>query len=106
MPQLLRFRSFIDVEVLGLQLCSQAVFDFHGTSLMGGLAAMYAWRSVYWSEQVSMRTRALLMIDWISRCVSHSSVLFKRLIRRVDGLDVMMMVTVNRGIWGRDLSKL
>jgi NADH dehydrogenase len=46
---------------------AQAVFDFYGTSVMGGLAAMYAWRSVYWSEQVSMRTRALLMIDWISR---------------------------------------
>lgn len=34
---------------------------------MGGLVAMYAWRSVYWSEQVSFRTRALLMIDWIIR---------------------------------------
>ncbi|KAF8709427.1 Pyridine nucleotide-disulfide oxidoreductase, partial [Rhizoctonia solani] len=54
-----------------------AVFDLGGTSFMGGLAAMYAWRSVYWSEQVSMRTRALLMIDWIIR-----------------------------GVWGRDLSKL
>ncbi|KAG9099623.1 hypothetical protein FRC06_005076 [Ceratobasidium sp. 370] len=54
-----------------------AVFDLGGSSFMGGLAAMYAWRSVYWSEQVSMRTRALLMIDW---CI--------------------------RGIWGRDLSKL
>ncbi|EUC57846.1 NADH dehydrogenase (ubiquinone), 64 kDa subunit, putative, partial [Rhizoctonia solani AG-3 Rhs1AP] len=46
-----------------------AVFDLGGTSFMGGLAAMYAWRSVYWSEQVSMRTRALLMIDWIIRHV-------------------------------------
>jgi NADH dehydrogenase FAD-containing subunit len=36
---------------------------------MGGLAAMYAWRSIYWNEQVSARTRALLMIDWIIRCV-------------------------------------
>jgi len=54
-----------------------AVFDYEGRSLMGGLAAMYAWRSVYWSEQVSMRTRALLMFDWIVR-----------------------------GVWGRDLSKL
>ncbi|KAI0031723.1 nucleotide-binding domain-containing protein [Vararia minispora EC-137] len=54
-----------------------AVFDLNGYSFMGGLAAMYAWRSVYWSEQVSMRTRALLMIDWIIR-----------------------------GLWGRDLSKL
>lgn len=54
-----------------------AVFDFGGVSLAGGLAAMYAWRSIYWNEQVSSRTRALLMIDWIIR-----------------------------GIWGRDLSKL
>lgn len=46
-----------------------AVFDLGGHSFMGGLAAMYAWRSVYWSEQVSTRTRALLMIDWIIRCV-------------------------------------
>ncbi|CAK5265079.1 unnamed protein product [Mycena citricolor] len=54
-----------------------AVFDFGGRSFMGGLVAMYAWRSVYWNEQVSLRTRALLMIDWVIR-----------------------------GIWGRDLSKL
>ncbi|KAE9397354.1 nucleotide-binding domain-containing protein [Gymnopus androsaceus JB14] len=54
-----------------------AVFDLGKYSFMGGLAAMYAWRSVYWNEQVSTRTRALLMIDWIIR-----------------------------GIWGRDLSRL
>jgi len=54
-----------------------AVFDLGNHSFMGGLAAMYAWRSVYWSEQVSTRTRALLMIDWIIR-----------------------------GIWGRDFSRL
>ncbi|KAH9950274.1 nucleotide-binding domain-containing protein [Amylocystis lapponica] len=54
-----------------------AVFDLGRMSFMGGLAAMYAWRSVYWSEQVSSRTRALLMIDWIVR-----------------------------GVWGRDLSRL
>jgi NADH dehydrogenase FAD-containing subunit len=50
-----------------------AVFDLGRLSFMGGLAAMYAWRSVYWSEQVSMRTRALLMIDWIVRYVSLPS---------------------------------
>ncbi|KAG6844137.1 hypothetical protein H0H87_009524 [Tephrocybe sp. NHM501043] len=44
-----------------------AVFDFGGYSFMGGLAAMYAWRSIYWNEQVSVRTRGLLMIDWIIR---------------------------------------
>ncbi|KAF9265635.1 putative NADH dehydrogenase, 64 kd subunit, mitochondrial [Marasmius fiardii PR-910] len=54
-----------------------AVFDLGKFSVTGGLAAMYAWRSVYWNEQVSARTRALLMIDWIIR-----------------------------GVWGRDLSRL
>ncbi|KAF8965277.1 hypothetical protein BDZ97DRAFT_1659142 [Flammula alnicola] len=54
-----------------------AVFDFGRYSFMGGLVAMYAWRSIYWNEQVSARTRALLMIDWIIR-----------------------------GIWGRDLSRI
>jgi NADH dehydrogenase len=44
-----------------------AVFDLGNLSFMGGLIGMYAWRSVYWSEQVSARTRALLMIDWIIR---------------------------------------
>ncbi|KAF9014039.1 pyridine nucleotide-disulfide oxidoreductase-domain-containing protein [Cyathus striatus] len=54
-----------------------AVFDFGKFSWSGGLLAMYAWRSIYWNEQVGLRTRALLMIDWIIR-----------------------------GIWGRDLSRL
>ncbi|KAM6500321.1 hypothetical protein JOM56_003335 [Amanita muscaria] len=54
-----------------------AVFDLGRFSFTGGLIAMYAWRSVYWSEQVSSRTRALLMIDWIAR-----------------------------GVWGRDISRL
>ena len=44
-----------------------AVFDYSGYSFTGGLAAMYAWRSVYWSEQVSLRTRTLLMMDWVVR---------------------------------------
>ncbi|ORX38316.1 hypothetical protein BD324DRAFT_620416 [Kockovaella imperatae] len=55
---------------------NSAVFDYQGWSVTGGLLAMYAWRSIYWSEQTSMRTRVLLMIDWIKR-----------------------------GIFGRDLSK-
>lgn len=55
---------------------NSAAFDYNGYSFAGGLLAMYAWRSIYWSEQTSMRTRVLLMIDW-----------------------------VKRGIFGRDLSK-
>jgi hypothetical protein len=54
---------------------------------------MYAWRSIYWSEQVSSRTRALLMFDWIIRCVAQ----FHDLL-----LDLHFFV--HRGIWGRDLS--
>ncbi|CAO1622589.1 unnamed protein product [Parajaminaea phylloscopi] len=46
-------------------------------SFAGGLVAMYAWRSFYLSEQVSTRTRLLLLSDYI-----------------------------RRGIWGRDLSRL
>jgi NADH dehydrogenase FAD-containing subunit len=52
-----------------------AVFDLGRFNFTGGLAAMYAWRSIYWSEQVSMRTRALLMLDWIVRCVALLSCL-------------------------------
>lgn len=48
-------------------LGNAAVFDMGKFSFMGGLAGMYAWRSVYWSKQVSARNRALLMIDWIVR---------------------------------------
>ncbi|OCH88794.1 nucleotide-binding domain-containing protein [Obba rivulosa] len=68
-----RYRHLGSLAYIG----NAAVFDLGKYSFMGGLAAMYAWRSVYWSEQVSMRTRALLMIDWIVR-----------------------------GVWGRDLSRL
>ena len=74
-----------------------AVFDLGRFSFMGGLAAMYAWRSVYWSEQVSMRTRALLMIDWVVRCVFCFS---------LGWVCVGAADCAIRGIWGRDLSRL
>lgn len=56
---------------------NSAAFDVGGYGSAGGLLAMYAWRSVYWSMQVSMRTRFMLMLDW-----------------------------VKRGLFGRDLSKV
>lgn len=56
---------------------NSAAFDLGGYGEAGGLLAMYAWRSVYWSMQVSMRTRFMLMLDW-----------------------------VKRGLFGRDLSKV
>lgn len=49
-------------------LGNTAVGDFKwGYQMIGGLWALYLWRSVYWSEQVSMRTRLNLSIDW-SKC--------------------------------------
>jgi len=47
---------------------NSAVFDLgDGWSLTGGLWAVYAWRSVYFAQSVSLRTRALLMMDWAKR---------------------------------------
>ncbi|GAA5969273.1 hypothetical protein JCM21900_005023, partial [Sporobolomyces salmonicolor] len=46
---------------------NSAVFDIESFSFAGGLAAMYLWRSVYLSEAVSLRTRCLLLLDWIKR---------------------------------------
>jgi len=66
-----------------------AVFDLGRLSFMGGLAAMYAWRSIYWSEQVSMRTRALLMIDWIVRCVPILSPVVRP--RLIFGMDIAVV---------------
>jgi NADH:ubiquinone reductase (H+-translocating) len=55
-------------------LGSSAVFDRGNTGgymnvVMGHLFAMYLWRSVYWSQQVSFRTRALLAFDWFRRAI-------------------------------------
>ncbi|RDW80702.1 NADH-ubiquinone oxidoreductase-like protein [Coleophoma crateriformis] len=47
---------------------NSAVFDLGGGwSLTGGLWAVYAWRSVYFAQSVSLRTRALLAMDWAKR---------------------------------------
>lgn len=46
-----------------------AVFDFNGLSLSGGLLAVYLWRSVYFAQSVSIRTRVLLAMDWGKRTV-------------------------------------
>ena len=47
---------------------NSAVFDLgEGWSMTGGLWAVYAWRSVYFAESVSLRTRLLLMVDWAKR---------------------------------------
>ncbi|KAJ9652170.1 hypothetical protein H2198_008556 [Neophaeococcomyces mojaviensis] len=44
-----------------------AVFDFNGLNFSGGLMAVYLWRSIYFAQSVSFRTRLLLAMDWTKR---------------------------------------
>lgn len=46
-----------------------AIFDFNGLSFGGGLLAVYLWRSVYFAQSVSLRTRVLLAMDWGKRAL-------------------------------------
>ncbi|KAI4274090.1 MAG: hypothetical protein LQ337_004198 [Flavoplaca oasis] len=48
---------------------NSAVFDFAGLSFSGGLLAVYIWRSVYFAQSVSFRTRVLLAMDWSKRAM-------------------------------------
>ncbi|KAG2228211.1 hypothetical protein INT45_011003 [Circinella minor] len=51
-------------------LGNTAVGEFTwGYKMIGGLYSMYLWRSVYWSEQVSMRTRMNLSLDWTKQAL-------------------------------------
>lgn len=47
---------------------NSAVFDRGGGwNFTGGLWSVYAWRSVYFAQSVSFRTRFLMMMDWAKR---------------------------------------
>lgn len=46
-----------------------AIFDFNGLNFGGGLLAVYLWRSVYFTQSVSLRTRMLLAMDWSKRAL-------------------------------------
>lgn len=47
---------------------NSAVFDLGGGwGFTGGLWAVYAWRSVYFAQSVSIRTRFLMIMDWMKR---------------------------------------
>lgn len=46
-----------------------AVFDLNGWSIGGGLIFVYLWRSVYFAQSVSFRTRVLLAMDWGKRAL-------------------------------------
>ena len=48
---------------------NSAVFDFNGLNFSGGLLAVYLWRSVYFAQSVSFRTRVLLAMDWSKRAL-------------------------------------
>ena len=46
-----------------------AIFDINGLSFGGGLLAVYLWRSIYFAQSVSFRTRVLLAMDWAKRAL-------------------------------------
>lgn len=46
-----------------------AIFDFNGVSWGGGLLGVYLWRSIYFAQSVSLRTRILLAMDWSKRAI-------------------------------------
>lgn len=47
-----------------------AIFDFgHGFSFGGGILYNYLWRSVYFAQSVSLRTRVMLAMDWTRRAI-------------------------------------
>ncbi|KAI7820115.1 pyridine nucleotide-disulfide oxidoreductase-domain-containing protein [Gamsiella multidivaricata] len=48
---------------------NEAVLDLGKGYVYGGLGSEYLWRSVYFSEQVSIRTRLLLLMDWSKRAL-------------------------------------
>ena len=48
---------------------NSAIFDFGGFSFSGGLLAVYLWRSIYFAQSVSFRTRVLLAMDWSKRAL-------------------------------------
>lgn len=54
-----------------------AIFDVNGYSFGGGLIAVYLWRSVYFSQSVSLRTRMLLAMDWTKRALFGRGMFYK-----------------------------
>lgn len=46
-----------------------AIFDINGKGFSGGLLAVYLWRSIYFAQSVSLRTRILLAMDWTKRAL-------------------------------------
>jgi NADH:ubiquinone reductase (H+-translocating) len=53
-----------------------AIFDFGGLNFSGGLMAVYLWRSIYFAQSVSLRTRFLMALDWSKRALFGRGELF------------------------------
>ncbi|KAK3707481.1 hypothetical protein LTR37_012123 [Vermiconidia calcicola] len=48
---------------------NSAIFEVKGMNFAGGLLAVYLWRSIYFAQSVSLRTRCLLAMDWSKRAL-------------------------------------
>ncbi|WFD27888.1 hypothetical protein MNAN1_002896 [Malassezia nana] len=70
------YRSLGSVTYLGNAAAFELPIPGPWKSFFGGLLAMYAWRSVYLSEMVSIRTRALVLGDYIKRTLWGRDVLW------------------------------
>jgi NADH dehydrogenase len=73
-----------------------AVFDIGGMNFSGGLMAVYLWRSVYFAQGVSFRTRFLLAMDWSKRALfgrGEFPAFFFFLFAAVTGYVVLTLVT-------------
>lgn len=42
-----------------------AVYELNESIMASGVAAIWLWRSIYLSEQVSLRTRIFVALDWL-----------------------------------------
>ena len=66
-----------------------AIFDFGGMNFGGGLLAVYLWRSVYFTQSVSLRTKTLMALDWFKRGLYGRGEFWIFLMRVICFADVM-----------------
>ncbi|WFD20469.1 hypothetical protein MCAP1_002713 [Malassezia caprae] len=70
------FHSLGSIAYLGNAAAFELPIPGPFRTLFGGLVAMYAWRGVYLSEMVSLRTRVLVLGDYIKRSLWGRDVLW------------------------------
>lgn len=71
-----------------------AVFDFGGLNFSGGLLAVYLWRSVYFAESVSLRTRIMLAMDWAKRALFGRGTHISYIPSQMKTLPIMLLVYI------------